>query len=256
MSVLQKLGLAISENNRIAWLAGAGILAAGFGLGSVALANGMVEMKRADREVTVRGVAEREVTANRASWRVNYSESAYALAEALAKVDADTKLIQTFLKAQGFDGTITAPGSADISVTNEVIDEKPTGRTVYAVSRAIAFTTANVAGVEKVEAGKDALAQQGLVVGSTSASFEYTKLDTIKPEMIGEATKDARRAAEKFADDSGSDVGGIRSATQGYFSVSARDEAGGDDEYGGGSSTASTPDQKVRVVTTIVYYLD
>jgi hypothetical protein len=256
MSVLQKLGAAISDNNRIAWLAGAGILAAGFGLGSVAMANGMVEMKRADREVTVRGVAEREVTANRASWRVNYSESAYGLAEALAAVDADTKLIQTFLKAQGFDGVITEPGSAEISVSKEMIDDKPTGRTIYSVSRAIAFTTANVAGVQKVEAGKDALAQQGLVVGSTSASFEYTKLDTIKPEMIGEATKDARRAAEKFADDSGSDVGGIRSATQGYFSVSARDEAGGDDEYGGSSSTASTPDQKVRVVTTIVYYLD
>jgi uncharacterized protein len=201
-------------------------------------------------------VAEREVTANRASWRVGYSETAYGLAEALAKVDADTKLIQAFLKAQGFDGAITKPGSAEISVSPERIEDKPTGRTLYSVSRAIAFTTANVAGVQKVEAGKDALAQQGLVVGGTSASFEYTQLDTIKPEMIGEATKDARRAAEKFADDSGSDVGGIRSATQGYFSVSARDEAGGDDEYGGGNSTASTPDQKVRVVTTIVYYLD
>lgn len=256
MNALHKAWSAIAENNRIAMLCGAGILASGFGLGSVALANGLVEMKRADREVTVRGVAEREVSANRASWRVNYSESAYALAEALAKVDADTKLIQAFLNRQGFAGAITQPGSADISVTSEVIDEKPTGRTIYSVSRAIAFTTANVAGVQKVEAGKDALAQQGLVVGSTSASFEYTKLDTIKPAMIGEATKDARRAAEKFADDSGSDVGGIRSATQGYFSVAARDETSGGDEYGGGNSTAATPDQKVRVVTTIVYYLD
>ncbi len=256
MNALQKLGLAISENNRIAWLAGAGILALGFGLGSVALANGMVEMKRADREVTVRGVATREVTANRATWRVGYSESAYELAEALAKVDADTRLIQVFLKAQGFDGAITLPGSAEISVSKEMIDEKPTGRTIYSVSRGISFTTAKVAAVQQVEGKKDALARQGLVVDSTSASYEYTQLDTIKPEMIGEATKDARRAAEKFADDSGSDVGGIRSATQGYFSVSARDEAGGDDEYGGSSSTASTPDQKVRVVTTIVYYLD
>jgi uncharacterized protein len=256
MSVLQKLGQSISENNRIAWLCGAGILAAGFGLGAVALADGLVEMKRADREVTVRGVATRDVTANRASWSVSYSESAYALAEALAKADADTKLIQAFLKEQGFTGETTAPSSANISANREMIDEKPTGRTIYSVSRSISFTTAKVAAVQQVEAKKDALAQQGLVVDNTSASYEYTQLDTIKPEMIGEATKDARRAAEKFADDSGSDVGGIRSATQGYFSVSARDEAGGDDEYGGGGSTASTPDQKVRVVTTIVYYLN
>lgn len=256
MNLGQRALSAISENNRIAVLCGAGILALGIGLGSVALANGLVEMKRADREVTVRGVATRDVTANRASWRVNYSGSAYALSEALADVDADTRLIQAFLKTRGFTGASTQPGSAEISVTNEMIDNKPTGRQVYTVNRSIAFNTTNVAGVQKVEGGKDALAQQGLVVDGTSVSYEYTKLDTIKPEMIAEATKDARRAAEKFADDSGSDVGGIRSATQGYFSVSARDEAPSDEEYGSGGSTASTPDQKVRVVTTIAYYLD
>jgi uncharacterized protein len=93
------------------------------------------------------------------------------------------------------------------------------------------------------------------VVDSTYVSYEYTQLATLKPAMIGDATKDARQAAEKFADDSGASVGGIRSASQGYFSVSGRD-AGGGDEEGGGSSTATSPDQRVRVVTTIVYYLD
>lgn len=247
---------AIAANNRIALLCGTAIVALGMGLSSLALANGLVEMKRADREVTVRGVAERDVTANRASWGVHYSENAYGLAEALGKVDADTRLIQAFLGEQGFRGATTRPGSANISVTDEIIDEKPTGRQIYSVSRAISFTTGKVADVQEVEAGKDALAQQGLVVDNTWVSYEYTELDKIKPEMIAEATRDARRAAEKFADDSGSSVGGIRSATQGYFSVSSRDETGGDDEYGGGSSTASTPDQKVRVVTTIAYYLD
>lgn len=257
MNWAQRSLSAVAENNRIALVLGSVILALGLGLGSCSLANGLVEMKRADREVTVRGVAQRDVTANRASWRVSYSESAYSLAEALAQVDRDTRVIQDFLKEQDFTGATTKPGSANISMTDEFIDNKPTGRTIYSVSRAIAFTTEKVAQVQQVEATKDALAQQGLVVDGTWVSYEYTELDKIKPEMIAEATRDARRAAEKFADDSGSSVGGIRSATQGYFSVSSRDEAGGgDDEYGGGSSTASTPDQKVRVVTTIAYYLD
>lgn len=256
MSGLNGVLSTIATNNRIAMLCGAGILAVAFGFGSVALANGLVEMKRADREVTVRGVAQRDVQANRASWSVNYSESAYELQEALAEADADTRLIQGFLKDRGFNGESVQPGSANISQSEERIDDKPTGRTIYSVSRSIAFSTDNVAGVQKIEATKDALAQQGLVVDGTNVSYEYTKLDTIKPEMIGEATKDARRAAEKFADDSGASVGGIRSATQGYFSVSARDEAASDQEYGSGGSTASSPDQKVRVVTTIVYYLD
>jgi hypothetical protein len=256
MNRAQNVLSAIAGNNRIALLCGTGIVALGMGLSSLALANGLVEMKRADREVTVRGVAQRDVAANRASWGVQYSENAYGLAEALGKVDADTRVIQAFLQEKGFSGATAQPGSANISVSDEIIDEKPTGRQIYSVSRAISFTTNKVAGVEQIEAGKDALARQGLVVDNTWVSYQYTELDKIKPAMIAEATRDARRAAEKFADDSGSSVGGIRSATQGYFSVSNRDDSGGDDEYGGGSSTASSPDQKVRVVTTIAYYLD
>lgn len=256
MNIAEKLASSLATNNRIAVLGGAIILSAGFGLGSIALANGLVRMQRTDREVTVRGVAQRDVTANRATWSVNYSESAYTLPEALAAADHDTATIRGFLKQQGFADPSTEPGSASISTMAETIKDKPTGRTFYTVRRDIAFSTNNVAGVQQIERRKDALAQQGLVVDGTSVSYEYTQLDRIKPDMIGAATKDARQAAEKFADDSGSSVGGIRSASQGYFSVSGRDAAAGDDSEGGGSSTASSPDQRVRVVTTIVYYLD
>src|SRR3546814_3307991 len=71
----------------------------------------------------------------------------------------------------------------------------------------------------------------------------------IKPAMVAEATKDARKAAEQFAQDSGTGVGGIKSATQGYFSIGARD---GDDMGNG----ADSPYKKVRVVTTVDFYLD
>jgi uncharacterized protein len=246
----------VTTNNRVALLCGSAILGLALTVSSLALANGLVRMKRADREVTVRGVAQREVTANRASWRVGYSERAYALPEALAAVDRDTAMIRAYLEDQGFSGAMTEPGSAAISVSDEYIENKPTGRKIYSVNRVIAFDTDNVAGVQKVQARKDDLAAKGLVVDSVSASYEYTQLDKIKPDMIAEATRDARRAAEKFANDSGSSVGGIRSATQGYFSVSSRDRSGGDDYSDGSSQTASSPDQRVRVVTTIAYYLD
>jgi hypothetical protein len=256
MNIAEKLGSSLATNNRIAVLGGAIILAAGFGAGSMALANGLVRMQRTDREVTVRGVAQRDVQANRATWSVNYSDNAFTLAEALAGVDRQTATIRAFLKEKGFTGTSTEPGSAGISQSAEFIKDKPTGRTIFTVRREIALSTDNVAGIQKVERSKDALAQQGLVVDGTYVSYEYTLLDKIKPAMIGDATKDARQAAEKFADDSGASVGGIRSASQGYFSVSGRDAAGNDEGEGGGGSTASSPDQRVRVVTTIVYYLD
>ena len=81
-------------------------------------------------------------------------------------------------------------------------------------------------------------------------SYTFTKLDEIKPEMVAEATKDARKSAEQFAEDSGTDVGGIKSATQGYFSIDSRD---GD---AGGYGVTDTPYKKVRVVTTVNFYLD
>jgi hypothetical protein len=246
----------IASNSRVAFLCGCAVIATGLGGGGLALASGLVKMRRADREVTVRGVAQREVTANRATWNVVYSEKAYSLPEALAAEDRDSETIRAFLAARGFAGRVTQPGSANVSVTDELVDDKPTGRRVYTVGRSIAFVTDDVAGVEKVEAEKDELAQKGLVVDSVNASYEYTQLDRIKPDMIAEATRDARRAAEKFASDSGASVGGIRSATQGYFSVTSRDAAGDDSDEGGSSSSASSPDQRVRVVTTIDYYLD
>ncbi|MGI9375484.1 MAG: SIMPL domain-containing protein [Tsuneonella suprasediminis] len=247
---------AIAHNNRIALLCASVVLAGGITIGSVSLAKGMVAMKRADREVTVRGVAQRNVTANRASWSVNYSEAAYDLSEALSTVDRDSATIRKYLAKQGFNGAMTKPSSANISVTDEYRDGKYTGRKVYTVRRTISFTTSKVAQVQAVQANKDELAQGGLVVDDVNVSYEYTELDKVKPEMIAEATKDARRAAEKFASDSGSSVGGIKSATQGYFSVSSREAPSGDEEYGSSGQTASSPDQRVRVVTTIDYYLD
>ncbi len=249
------------ENNRSALLAGSAILAFGLALGGYAIGDGLVRMKRADREVTVRGVAQRDVTANRASWQVHYSEHAHDLATALAAEDRDSAMAAAYLRSQGFTDPATAPSSADVSVEDEKINDKPTGNKIYTVKRAIAFATTDVAGLQQVEAHRDRLAQQGLVLDDVTASYEYTNLDQIKPDMIADATKDARRAAEKFANDSDSSVGGIKSATQGYFSVSSRDAApssnDNDNSDGNNSSrTASSPNQRVRVVTTIDYYLN
>jgi hypothetical protein len=70
--------------------------------------------------------------------------------------------------------------------------------------------------------------------------------------MIAEATQNARRSAEEFARDSGTSVGGIKTASQGYFSVGPRD---GDECENCSSNGGSTPFQKVRVVTTVDYDL-
>ena len=97
------------------------------------------------------------------------------------------------------------------------------------------------------------LLRDGVELSSTNISYTFTRLNSLKPRMIAEATRNARESAEQFARDSGVDVGRIKSASQGYFSVGARD---GEDCDDCSSSGGSTPFQKVRVVTTIDFYLE
>ena len=102
--------------------------------------------------------------------------------------------------------------------------------------------------IEAVQAAMErsgALVKRGVALirsYENTTQYLYTTLDEIKPEMIREATRDARRAAQQFAEDSGSSVGGIRNAQQGYFSITDRDKF-------------SPEFKKVRVVTTVQYFL-
>jgi hypothetical protein len=89
-------------------------------------------------------------------------------------------------------------------------------------------------------------------VSGTNVTYTYTKLNTLKLEMIAEGTQNARRSVEQFAHDSGTSVGRINTATQGYFSVGPRD---GDECEDCRASGGSTPLQKVRVVTSVDYDL-
>jgi uncharacterized protein len=236
----------LTANQGKAWLAGTGLLAAGLVGGGYLMGDGLVRMKQADRAVTVRGLAEREVTADLATWTISYSAKAGDLQSAQAKADADTKAIRAFFGSVGFDGDAVQPTGANVSqYSNE-------GITTYTVKQRMSLRTTDITKAEAAIKRQFDLVKQGVELEEGSGmSFTYTKLNAIKPEMIAQATKDARKGAEQFAKDSGTDVGSIKSASQGYFEVSARD---GDSEGGWGAS--DTPYKKVRVVTTVEYYLD
>jgi hypothetical protein len=104
------------------------------------------------------------------------------------------------------------------------------------------------------------LVQKGIVLNSNPGqglAYKFTGLNAIKPDMITEATRNARAAADRFAADSGSKVGSIRQANQGTFSISSADQGGDSGEGGeGGYMSDTSIMKKVRVVTSVEYYLD
>ncbi len=226
-------------------LAATTIGAIGLALGGWFAGSGLVRMREAERAVTVRGVAERDVVADLATWTVTYSSTAGTLDAARADNEADTRAVYTYFEQLGF------PAAALQSAGGSVNQYDSNGVPTVTVTRRVQFRSTDIVRAGRAATQQFRLIERGvsLADGSTM-NFTFTGLNAIKPAMIAAATRDARRAAEQFARDSGSGVGQIRSATQGYFEITARDgESGG---YG----VSDTPNKRVRVVTTVEYSLD
>lgn len=220
------------------------ILAIGLIAGGYLMGNGLVRARQADRSVTMRGLAERDVVADLATWTLAYSATGGDLATLQAKIDRDGQAILGLLQRNGFsDAEISVAGVNVNQYTNNA------GLLNITIRQRLQLRTTKVAEAQRAFAAQAALVRQGVALEEGSGMvYSFTRLDAIKPAMIAAATKDARAAAEQFAADSGAGVGSIKQATQGYFSIGARDgDAGG--------SGSDSPLKKVRVVTTIDFYL-
>lgn len=224
-------------------LGSAALLAFGVISGGYLLGDGLKRAKAADRSVTVRGLAEKDVTADLATWSISYSATGFDLPTVRAEIDNNTKALQAYFDSLGFkSGDLTPTGAGVNQYLNNGVNN-------ITITQRMLLRTTDIARAQKAVAQQFDLVRRGVTLQEGSGmKYSFTKLNDVKPDMVAAATRDARAAAEQFAKDSGSGVGGIKSATQGYFSIDARDGEGGD-----GSS--DTPYKKVRVVTTVDFYL-
>ncbi len=233
------------QNRNAVLLTATSIGAIGIMLGGWFAGSGLVRMKEVERAVTVRGVAERDVRANLATWTITYTSTASDLATAQADGDGDTQAIQAYFRDLGFPAAALSP--AGVGVNSFVNNGVPS----FTVTQRLQFRSTDIARAQRAVARQFDLVRRGVSISEGSTmSYAFTGLNAIKPPMVAAATQDARRTAEQFAHDSGASVGSIRSATQGYFEITARDG----DSPGYGAS--DTPDKRVRVVTTVEYALD
>ncbi|MEL5894514.1 SIMPL domain-containing protein [Bacteroides sp. GD17] len=228
------------------WRIEAIIISIGIIMLGVMIKNGINDFKDKDRIVSVKGLAEMEVPADKVIWPLVYKDIGNDPALLYVNMEQKNKAIVTFLEKNGI-----AKDEIDIAPP-EVIDmqaERYGNRDIpyrYNATSVITVTSKNVDKVRKLMSEQAELLKQGIAITGGdykyNVSYEFTGLNDIKPQMIEEATKNARAAAEKFAKDSDSSLGKIRNASQGQFSISDRD--------------ANTPYIKsVRVVTTVNYYL-
>ncbi|WBQ16002.1 SIMPL domain-containing protein [Sphingobium yanoikuyae] len=224
-------------------LGSAAVLAVGVIAGGYLLGDGLKRARAADRSVTVRGLAEKDVTADLATWSISYSATGTDLPTVRAEIDANTQELKAYFASLGFKPDALTPVGAGV---NQYLNN---GINNITITQRMLLRTTDIARAQRAVAQQFDLVRRGVTLQEGSGMrYSFTKLNDLKPPMVAAATRDARAAAEQFAKDSGSGVGGIKSATQGYFSIDPRDGEGGD-----GSS--DTPYKKVRVVTTVDFYL-
>ena len=234
------------DRNKIILIVG-GALALAILVGGYLLGDGLRRARMAERSVTVRGLAERDVTADLATWTISFSEQGAELGPVQAAIQEKNRDIRAFFTRLGFKPEEVSDAGAGVS---QFFDANR-GQNVVTVRQRVQLRTGEVMKARAAFARQSELIREGVAIEEGSGMvYNFTRLNAVKPAMIAEATKDARKGAEQFAEDSGTEVGGIKSATQGYFSITARDG----DEYEG--SGRDSPFQKVRVVTTIDFYLD
>ena len=199
-----------------------------------------------DRTVDVKGLCEREVKADRVIWPITYKVMADDIRSIYSQLDGSVATIKDFLLSGGISEdeiSVSVPSVSD-KFANEYGENQRTFR--YIAKNVVTVCTDKVDLVLALMARQSELLKKGIVTESNDwenrVEFSYEGLNDIKPEMIEIATMNAREAAQKFAKDSGSRLGKIKTANQGTFSIVDR--------------VSNTPYiKKIRIVTYVTYYL-
>ena len=221
-----------------------GIAVAGYFVGQT-----MYNAKVALNTAEAKGLAERRVTADRANWTVSFKVSGKTrdeIPELYATSEEHQQTIVRLLKQVGFEDGEIEVGVIDYSYGEFRNEDQVLVDQTHRLRGLISVETEKIDLVSQARTSVNRLIAQGIDIQDQAPSYSFTKLNEIKPEMLREATKNARIAANEFAENAGVTVGGIRSARQGGFIIR---DAGA--EYG---DTAKI-EKDVRVVTNITFYL-
>jgi hypothetical protein len=216
------------------------------GLGQLA-SEGALDYRRLERSVTVKGLSEREYPADVVIWPIAFTAADNRLPDLYRSIEQQTRSIVDFLRDNGIPEAEISVGSPQ--VFDKLAQQYGDGRPVefrYAANRTVTVYSQRVDAVRALMQKLSALGSRGIALTGNShmnqTEYLFTRLNEVKPGMIEETTRKARQVAQKFAEDSQSQLGRIRRASQGQFSISNRD-------------SNSPHIKRVRVVSTVEFYL-
>ena len=229
------------------------ILALGVAIAGWQIGSGFKELRLGARSVTVKGLAERDVRADLAIWPLRFVATGNELVPLREKIVADEAAVRKFVADANLgDTTVEVAGFEVTDALAQIYRSGPV-EVRFVMAETLVVRSTEVDGVAALAQRVGELVSAGVVLYSEGGAaggpvYLFTGLNAAKPEMVAEATRNARESAQQFAQDLGSQLGGIRSASQGVFQILARDEAPG----------LMEPYQiakRLRVVSTVEYFL-
>ena len=212
-----------------------------------AVHSAVLKYKEFERSVTVKGLSEREFESDIVIWPIKFALAGNDLEKLYVDLENNTLKIKSYLEQNDIkqdEISFSIPSIFDKSA--QQYGDSAESKFRYTANQTVTVYSQNIQAVRKLQASLSELGKQGIVFMSDdyNAQTEYifTRLNEVKPQMIEEATKEARIVAQKFAQDSQSRLGKIKKASQGQFTISQRD-------------TNNPHIKSVRVVSTVEYYL-
>jgi hypothetical protein len=188
--------------------------------------------------VEVKGLSEKIVKADTAIWSISFDDKSNDIDTLYTSIEKDTVAIQTFLKAKGFDDS-----EINIAPVNIYQDTYKDSLFRYNATNQLSVYTTKVDLVKSSSKDTLSLVKQGITMSQNSIVFEFSDINSVKPEMLAEAIKNAKDTATQFAKESGSRLGGVARGSQGVFDITDKDP--GSPEY-----------KKIRVVSTLRFLLN
>ncbi len=213
------------------------VIGIAFALFSVGFFFAAKDFSRQGSYVEVKGLSERIVKADTAIWSLNFEVKSNNIDSLYSDIEKNIVAIKGFLKEKGFEDA-----EINVAPVNIYQDTYKDAAFRYNSTNQISVYT------KKIDLAKQAsnetllLVKKGVVLNQNSISFEFSDLNSIKPDMLAEAIKNARDTASQFAVNAGSTVGSVTRGNQGVFDITEKDP--GSPEY-----------KKIRLVSTLRFLL-
>lgn len=227
-------------------------LALGIIIATIVISNTVERVKTQNQRITVKGFAERTITSDIAVWSGQITARSPELVTAYDNLQADLEKVISYLKEQGVESDEISMSSVTTTIQYKRTDKGAITNIVdgYVLVQTVEITSSDIEKVAEISSSVTTLIKEGIEFDSFSPRYFYTKLDDIKIELLGEATKNAGMRAKELAENSGSQVGALKYASQGVFQITPLYST---DVSGYGIYDTSTIQKSVKAVVTMEY---